>query len=110
MSDEDLEVVVSQEVLLGQPGLEDDVTGQPSHLLTVPLPDDGVLQLGERFQEHGHLLLPHLTRFDRGPEGDIDDALGVAVKYLLEVGRKRPTLPAVDPSHLFLLSEPWKSR
>ena len=101
MSDEDCEVRMSEEVLLGDPGLEDDVTGQASHLLPVPLPDDGVLQLGERLQEHGHLLLPHLTRSDGGPEGDIDDALGVAVKYLLEVGRQRPTISAMNPSHLY---------
>ena len=40
MVDEDCEFEVSQEV-----------TGQPGHLLPVPLPDDGVLQLGKRPSE-----------------------------------------------------------
>lgn len=63
VSDEDLEVVVGEEVLLGEPGLEDHVTGQVRHLLPGPLPD----QPEESHQDHLHLLLSHPTRLDGGP-------------------------------------------
>ena len=90
-SDEDLEVRVGQEVLLGDHGLEDHVTGQVRHHLPVPLPDDRVVQLGEGLQEHLHFLLSHLTRLHCGPEGDVDHSLRMTVHDLLEVRRDRTT-------------------
>ena len=100
VSHEDLEVRVGQEVLLGDPGLEDHVTGQVRHLLPVPLPDDRVAQLGEGLEEHLHPLLSHLTRLDGGPEGDVDHSLWMTVHDLLEMKGERPTFPAVNTSDL----------
>ena len=51
MGDEELEVVVAEDVVLRQPLGQQHVRRQPLHRLSLPLPDDALLQAAENFSE-----------------------------------------------------------
>ena len=51
MGDEELEVVVAEDVVLRQPLGQQHVRRQPLHRLSLPLPDDALLQAAKNFQE-----------------------------------------------------------
>ena len=49
VGDEELEVVVAEDVVLRQPLGQQHVRRQPLHRLSLPLPDDALLQAAEIF-------------------------------------------------------------
>ena len=60
-------VLVSEDVLLGQPLGQLQVVRLVRHLLGLPLPQHLLFQLAEHTEEHLSLLIGHLGRLQHGP-------------------------------------------
>ena len=93
VADEELDVGVSQEGGLGQPGGGQHVLWGVRHR-QLPLPDHFLLQPGEDSEHHLPLVLRHGGGLEDGAEGDQDDPVLGGLNKVQEVAGQRRGRPA----------------